>query len=873
MIVKEENYLKHYGILRRSGRYPWGSGGNVEARSRSFIDYIKEMLGFGMSEAEVATGVGMTTTELRAARTIARNEIKQADIAMATRLKDKGWSNVAIGERMGIPESSVRNLLKPGAKDKADNLTTISNMLKAQVDEKGLIDIGTGVEAQLGISKQKLDVAVAMLKEQGYISHNGIKVEQLGTGHKTEMKVLAPPGTTWGDVMRNRGDIRQIQEYSEDGGRTFLGIKPPTSIDSKRVAVRYAEDGGTDADGVIYVRPGVDDISLGASRYAQVRIAVDDTHYLKGMAVYKNDLPDGVDVMFNTNKNNTGNKHDAMKPLKSDPDNPFGSTIDRQHGVMNVIREEGAWESWSKTLSTQMLSKQSPQLAKSQLDITYANKKSEYDEIMALTNPTVRKKLLESFADDADSSSVHLKAAALPRTSQHVILPMNSLKENEIYAPRYRNGERVTLIRHPHGGIFEIPELTVNNNHPPARKNLGDVTDAVAINHKVAERLSGADFDGDTVLVIPNNSGKIKSKPALEGLKNFDPQRSYPSYEGMKPMTTRGTQMQMGDISNLITDMTIGGANDAEIARAVRHSMVVIDAEKHKLNYKQSAIDNGIRQLKEKYQGGPTRGAATLISRAKSETRVGERKPRSAANGGPVDKATGKKVYEYTGGTYTDRSGRTRAKTSRSTKLAETDNAHTLSSGTPIEKIYADHSNKLKALANDARKAAVNTKPTPYSPSAKRAYEKEVASLNAKLNVAVKNRPRERNAQVIANAVARAKMDADPNMDDATKKKVRAQALAAARARTGAKRQEVEINWDEWNAIQAGAISTHRLSQILDKADLDEVKKLATPKTPLLMNSQKRTRARSMISMGYTQAEIADALGVSLTTLKTSLSS
>lgn len=873
MIVEEENYLKHYGILRRSGRYPWGSGGNVEARSRSFIDYIKEMLGFGMSEAEVATGVGMTTTELRAARTIARNAIKQADIAMATRLKDKGWSNVAIGERMGIPESSVRNLLKPGAKDKADNLTAISNMLKAQVDEKGLIDIGSGVEAQLGISKQKLDVAVAMLKEQGYIAHNGIKVEQLGTGHMTEHKVLSPPGTTWGDVMRNRGDIRQIQEYSDDGGRTFLGIEPPTSISSKRVAVRYAEDGGTDADGVIYVRPGVDDISLGASRYAQVRIAVDDSHYLKGMAVYKNDLPDGVDLMFNTNKNSTGRKHDAMKPLKSDPDNPFGATIRRQHGVMNVINEEGAWEAWSKTLSTQMLSKQSPQLAKSQLDITYGNKKSEYDEIMALTNPTVRKKLLESFADDADSSAVHLKAAALPRTSQHVILPMNSLKETEIYAPRYRNGERVTLIRHPHGGIFEIPELTVNNNHPPARKNLGDITDAVAINHKVAERLSGADFDGDHVLVIPNNSGKVKTAPALEGLKSFDPQRAYPGYEGMKPMTSRGTQRQMGDISNLITDMTIGGANDAEIARAVRHSMVVIDAEKKGLNYKQSAIDNGIRQLKEKYQGGPNKGAATLISRAKSSQRVGERKPRSAAKGGPVDKATGKKVYEYTGATYVNEAGKTVPRTTKSKKLAETDNAHTLSSGTPIEKIYADHSNKLKALANDARKEAVNTKPTPYSPSAKRAYQKEVASLNAKLNVAMKNRPRERQAQVVANTVARAKIQADPNMDKASKKKVRAQALAAARARTGASRQEVTINWDEWNAIQAGAISTHRLSQILDKADLSEVKKLATPKTPLLMNSQKRTRARAMISMGYTQAEIADALGVSLTTLKTSLAS
>ena len=57
-----------------------------------------------------------------------------------------------------------------------------------------------------------------------------------------------------------------------------------------------------DKDGVIEIRSGVDDLSLGDSHYAQVRILVDGNTYLKGMAVYSDDLPDGVDVMFNTNK-------------------------------------------------------------------------------------------------------------------------------------------------------------------------------------------------------------------------------------------------------------------------------------------------------------------------------------------------------------------------------------------------------------------------------------------------------------------------------------------------------------------------------------------------------------------------------------------
>jgi hypothetical protein len=137
-------------------------------------------------------------------------------------------------------------------------------------------------------------------------------------------------------------------------------------------------------DGVIFVRPGVKDLSMGAAPYAQVRIAVDGTHYLKGMAVYKDDLPPGVDLQFNTNKSDTGNKLDAMKEVKRnkddgsvDMDNPFGASISHQIGdrdhtgkitkltsVMNIVNEEGKWSEWSRNLSSQMLSKQRPALAK-----------------------------------------------------------------------------------------------------------------------------------------------------------------------------------------------------------------------------------------------------------------------------------------------------------------------------------------------------------------------------------------------------------------------------------------------------------------------------------------------------------------------------
>ena len=884
--ANDEATLRHYGILRRSGRYPWGSGGEPHQDSRSFLGAVKELRDKGMTDKEIAVSLGMNSTQFRESTTIARAEKKQADISQAQRLQSRGLSNVAIGEKMGINESSVRALLAPGQREKAAVVRNTADMLKSQVADKTYVDIGVGVEHHIGVSATKIAAAVAVLKAQGYEVHK-VQVDQLGTSNKTIVKVLTPPGTTYGEVASNKDKIRQIAEYSNDGGRTFLGIHPPISISSRRVAVRYKEDGGAAADGVIYVRPGVKDVTLDGARYAQVRIAVNGTHYLKGMAMYKDDLPPGVDLMFNTNKNNTGNKLDAMKPLKTDKDgnidkdNPFGSVIDRQIGkhqpdgsmkltsVMNLVNEEGSWDKWSSTLSSQFLSKQSPALAKAQLNVTYERKKAELDEIMSFTNPTVRKKLLETFADSADASAVHLKAAGFKRQGTKVILPIESIKETEIYAPTFRNGEKVVLIRHPHGGIFEIPELTVNNKNPEARKNLGQAPDAVGIHHKVANKLSGADFDGDTVLVIPNRDRQVKTAPTLEGLKKFDPISAYPKYEGMHVMTADQKGFAMGDVSNLITDMTIKGAPLEEVARAVRHSMVVIDAEKHHLNYKQSAIDNGIAQLKAKYQGSANAGAATLISRATSRTDVPERKQSTR-----IDPVTGQKIFIETGATKTTRSGKVVPKTQPSQKLAETHDARTLVSahgGMPIEKIYADHSNKLKALANEARRAVVATKNHPSSPSAKTAYSNEVASLNAKLNIALRNAPLERQAQIVGNSVVSQKRRDNPDMDQAEIKKLKSQALKAARDRTGAGKERIIITDKEWTAIQAGAISNEKLNKILDNADLDRVKELATPRTQHLMTSAKKQLAQAKLAAGYTLSEVADDLGVSVTTLKASL--
>lgn len=900
MIIHEENLddegLKHYGILRKSGRYPWGSGDTPHERAGTFLGTMQSLKRQGLSETQIASGFGMTTSQLRDTVTIANQAQKAADIAMATRLKERGLSNVAIGKKMGKPESTIRNLLKPDTEEKNKILDATADMLRRQVKEKKYLDVGKGVELHLGISHKKLKTAVSVLEDEGYKIHY-IPVEQLGTGKQTTIKTLVAPGTEWRETWKNRDLITPATLRSTDGGRSYDRIMPPLSISSKRIKVRYAEEGGTDADGVIYVRPGVKDLSLGSSRYAQVRIAVDGTHYLKGMAMYKDDLPEGVDLMFNTNKSSTGNKLDAMKKMKADKNgkidenDPFGSQIADQvykknadgsfardakgerivESAMNIVNEQGNWGEWSKNLSSQMLSKQKPPLAKHQLELAYESKKREYDEIMSLTNPVIKKHLLEKFADSADSSAVHLKAAHMPRQASHVILPVNTMKETEVYAPNYRDGERVVLIRYPHGGTFEIPELVVNNRHRDAKKMLGNAPDAIGIHHKVAERLSGADFDGDTVLVIPNNHGKIKTSAALEGLKGFDPQSAYPKYDGMPEMTPKQKGLEMGKISNLITDMTIKGAVDEELARAVRHSMVVIDAEKHKLNYKQSAIDNGIPALKKKYQydeATKSSGASTIISKASSDVRVPDRKLRRASEGGPIDPKTGKLVYVETGEEYSPG----RPKTVKSTKLAEADDAHTLSSGTKIEKIYADHSNKLKGLGNQARKDLLAIKGMERSPSAAKAYAEEVKDLDAALNMALRNAPIERHAQVIANAAYRLKKEANPDWDEAELKKVRSKELQNARARVGAKKQMIEITPRQWEAIQAGAISSTKLENILDNTDVDKLKQLATPKDKPAMSRSDFNRAVAMLRNDkYSLADVADQLGISVSTLKAGL--
>ena len=883
----QEDILMHYGVKRRSGRYPWGSGDNPYQHGGDFLSRVEELQRLGKSEKEIAQEIGLSTTDLRMQVRVAKHERRALQADRARSLRDDGKTLDEIASIMGFKnDSSVRALLNENTAENKNKARATAEILKKELAEKGALDVGTGVERTLGVSTGVLQEALFILETEGY-NRYGVGVPQVNDPKKrTITPVISVPEIDQREVYQNLDLVKSVGEYhSSDGGDSWDKREYPASIDSSRVKILYGDEGGALKDGVIEIRRGVADLDLGDSHYAQVRILVDGTHYLKGMAMYSDDMPDGADIVFNTNKHSGTPKMEVMKPIQADPDNPFGAFIKangQSHYIdadgteklsaINKLKEEGDWDKMSKNLSSQFLSKQPLQLIRKQLDLTYADAADEFAEICALTNPTVKRKLLLDFADECDSAAVHLKAAALPRQSTQVILPLNAMKETEIFAPNYRDGEQVALVRYPHGGTFEIPVLTVNNKNPAAISILGkNIRDAVGINPKVAERLSGADFDGDQVVVIPTGRGvKIQSTPALKDLEGFDPKTQY-STEGKTGvrLLSKGaaTQRQMGEISNLITDMTLKGAPESEIARAVKHSMVVIDAAKHKLDYRQSEKDNGIAELRKRYQGytdeeGKERGgASTLLSRRKQTVDVPERQ-----GSGVIDPATGKVVYKESGRTYVDsKTGKTVLATTKVSRIEVLDDVRKLSSGTLQEEAYAEHANRMKALANQARLEYKATPTLKRSASAAKAFEPEVTRLMSALRVAQLNAPREREAQRIANARVKAKVQ-DNNITDKDEiSKIRRAAINDARVVTGAsgKRTRITISDGEWTAIQAGAISDTTLSEILRYAEPKTVRERATPRATTQLSQARINRIKALANSGHTNSEIAEALGIS----------
>lgn len=920
--ILKEDALAHYGMPRRSGRYPYGSGENpYQHEAKGFYNIYKELKSQGLKETEIAKYFGMNTSQLRDKKAIEAMKEKMAIYDQVNKRLEKGMTPTQIGRELGMNESSVRTIRDSKGVD--TRIKTTAETLAKAVDKLGYVNVGEGVNFYLGVTEDKLKKSLAYLATKGYQTTT-INVQQAGADKQyTGMKVLTKEGLTKKQIFENRDKIRMVGQHSDDGGLTYQNREPIVNVDRKRIYVRYGDEGGKEKDGTIELRRNVPDLDLGRSNYAQVRIGVkgeDGTPlYMKGMALYSDNIPAGYDAVYNTNKkrgapdkdlkdeNGFVVKSGVFKPQKDpnsrgyDPSNPFGSAIkgeeelitvpayyedkkgERHKSALNICREEGDWSTWSRNLPSQFLSKQDPQLARKQLDLAVGEKRAEFEEIKSLTNAVIRKELLQTFADECDSAAVHLKAAALPRQRTHVILPDPNMKDNEIYAPNYEHGEEVVLIRFPHEGTFEIPRLRVNKHVPTAEAIIGkNAKDAVVINSKVAETLSGADFDGDTVLVIPTKNHKIeaadsykKGDKAIERLRNFDPDAEFPPNPNVKPWK-KGSEKEhreMGIISNLITDMTLQKAPLDEVVRATMMSMLIIDVAKHHYDYKKAEAELGIKELKQKYQKHTDDdgygGAGTLISKAKGVAYARARKQNYK-----VDPETGEKIWiekppliDYkTGEVKVDKNGNPVYGKTKSTQMYEAKDAYELSSGHVIESVYADYANAMKAMGNEARKEWYHTEPNKRSPETAKTYAKQVESLETKLVNAKKNAPLERQAQALASKKVEL-IEQDGDLTKEEKKKEKNKAITYARVVTGAKKAQIYIDDDEWEAIQANAISPSKLKEIWNNADQDRAKELALPKEKFKLSDAKIALISKMAGR-YSNQEIAEQLGVSVSTVQ-----
>ena len=946
-----ENIIAHEGVGhlddppgRGSGRYGWGTGQNPGQHQYNFMSEVQRFRSKGMVDKDIARallGPDATLKDLRMEIAIANSENRRAETARARELMAKYNNKSEVGRIMGKSDTSVAKLLDESLEASNDKYQNTAEMIKNRIDELGKpVIISPGTNLSLNVTDNTMDTAIRILEKQGYIKAMAL-VPQQTSKDKTTIAVLCPPDTPVNRKADENGKIKtwvnwkeypaeSLIDYSPDEGKTWETVKPPESLNSKRIQIRYKEDGGADKDGVIEIRKGVKDLDLGGAQYAQVRIAVDGTHYLKGMAMYGDDMPDGIDIIFNTNKKKGTPMMDedrgVLKPLKTndagqiDKENPFGALIKRggqstwidengkEHlSPINKLREEGDWDSWSKNLASQFLSKQPIKIINQQIDLSLAQKKSELQDIMDLTNPVIKKKMLEDFSNKCDANANDLSVIGFRNQAYQVLLPVPKMKDNEIYAPAYKDGDTVALVRYPHGGTFEIPILKVNNKNKDAAKVMGGAKDAVGINPTNAAILSGADFDGDAALVIPLKSNRLSITstaytdiPAIKTLKEFDP-KSY--YKPGLEIAESTKQKQMGVATNLITDMTVAGATWDQIVRATKYSMVVIDSKKHQLDYKQAAKDFKIQELKKEYQDGG--GASTIFSRADAKGWTEQRKVvRDTTKMTPAElKAyeAGKVIYRPTGKTktkweeITDPSKMTASekKTYESGKKVYRDTGktelvtqrikgmETVSDATDLvrnkndvkEMAYANYANSLIGLADQARREYRSITPTKINQTAKNTYAAEVDSLNSKLRIAESNKPKENLALMIAATRSSERIKSNPGLDYEHKSRIRAQEMEKARDEVGAHKKYIDITDREWEAIQANAISSTKLEKILDNTKQETYVKLATPKdsTTKLSSAKKNLIQMYYNNQHMSQAEIAEKFGISRSTVSSVL--
>ena len=178
--TKVSDSLMHYGMPRRSGRYPWGSGDNPYQRSIDFLGRVEELKKKGWKETpeNIMKEFGLTTGQYRTEKANANNERRTYLVNTAKSLQEDGLGATEIGRRMGVRESTVRSWLNADSEARMTQARKTADFIKEQIDKKGMIDVGSGVERELNISPQKLNQALKLLEEEGYPVYGG-RIEQV----------------------------------------------------------------------------------------------------------------------------------------------------------------------------------------------------------------------------------------------------------------------------------------------------------------------------------------------------------------------------------------------------------------------------------------------------------------------------------------------------------------------------------------------------------------------------------------------------------------------------------------------------------------------------------------------------------------------
>jgi len=162
VMMQEADDLQHYGTKRHSGRYPWGSGDDGMQRAPSEVERTvaeyDALRAKGMADVDIAAKLGITTTKMRTDRTLAKAERDQRNAEGVNVMLKRGMKIPEIATAMGLSESSVRNWIgkDPNTVNSKRQIDKTADALADAVKRSTYVDIGTGVERQLGISKQKL---------------------------------------------------------------------------------------------------------------------------------------------------------------------------------------------------------------------------------------------------------------------------------------------------------------------------------------------------------------------------------------------------------------------------------------------------------------------------------------------------------------------------------------------------------------------------------------------------------------------------------------------------------------------------------------------------------------------------------------------